>query len=167
MPRQLALRLGSGPRRPQEFVVCTEPSTICAPVPFEQIADFGRVKHLKVRLDLALDRKVPNPDRADVGAKAVGAAGFVGLEDLAGQEDGPVEVSPADEGMIGIELGETQQALHGRRVFGERRRQRPLRTCHVEEPLPAPVGFDLAVIGLRPTVPSESQRTRVKSHPVQ
>ena len=74
----------------------------------QEIVDLGRVENLEVRLDLALDRKVPNPDRADVRAKAVGAAGFVGLEDLAGQENGPVEVSPADEGMVGVELGESQ-----------------------------------------------------------
>ena len=119
MPRSGASGSGSGPRRPQELVVCRDVSTGIAGRPADGLGQAGAVGHEEEHQDAALERQVPQPDRTRPRPQAIGSALVVGLEDLRGQQQRHVVIAPAQQAVLRVEPGIAHQPLHRRIRLGE------------------------------------------------
>ena len=112
MPRSGASGSGSGPRRPQELVVCREVSTGIAAVPGLR-RRARALGHEEEHQEAALERHVPQPDRSRVGPEPIGPARVVGLEDRRGEQQRAIEIAPAQQPVCRIVAGVRIRRLVG------------------------------------------------------
>ena len=102
--------------------------------PFDDLGKPRGHRDRKVGQDASLELEVAHPDRPGVGPEPVRSTGVVGLEDGRWQVERAIEVSPAEECMVGVEAGVIEQPLHGRSVLGVGAPQLPARLLDVVKP---------------------------------